>query len=116
MKLFLVYPLAALFEIAGCFAFWAWWRLEKSPLWLLPGMVSLALFAWLLTHQGEHTSSDLYGIPPHGVCHADELLYMWSPVFFDNYEFSGKEATQTSLLQPISRFDSRNCSATTLMP
>ena len=49
MKLFLVYPLAALFEIAGCFAFWAWWRLEKSPLWLLPGMVSLALFAWLLT-------------------------------------------------------------------
>ena len=49
MKLFLVYPLAALFEIAGCFAFWACWRLEKSPLWLLPGMVSLALFAWLLT-------------------------------------------------------------------
>ncbi len=28
MKLLLVYPLAALFEIAGCFAFWAWWRLD----------------------------------------------------------------------------------------
>ena len=49
MNVALVYPLAALCEIAGCFAFWAWWRLDKSPLWLLPGMVSLALFAWLLT-------------------------------------------------------------------
>lgn len=76
----------------------------------------LTVFAWILTHQGEHTSSDLYGIPPHGVCHADELLYMWSPVFFDNYEFSGKDTTLTSLLQPISRFESRNCSATTLRP
>ncbi len=44
-----VYVLAALAEIAGCFAFWAWLRLGKSPLWLVPGMVSLAVFAWLLT-------------------------------------------------------------------
>lgn len=41
--------LAAFAEIGGCFAFWAWLRLGKSPLWLLPGMVSLAAFAWLLT-------------------------------------------------------------------
>lgn len=40
---------AALAEIAGCFSFWAWLRLGKSPLWLVPGMISLALFAWLLT-------------------------------------------------------------------
>ena len=40
---------AALAEIAGCFAFWAWLRLDKSALWLVPGMVSLAIFAWLLT-------------------------------------------------------------------
>jgi small multidrug resistance family-3 protein len=45
----LVYATAALAEIAGCFAFWAWLKLDKSPLWLAPGMVSLALFAWLLT-------------------------------------------------------------------
>lgn len=49
MKTYLLYSLAALFEIAGCFAFWAWWRLEKPALWLVPGMVSLALFAWVLT-------------------------------------------------------------------
>ncbi|WBX86479.1 YnfA family protein [Sphingosinicella microcystinivorans] len=43
------YAGAALAEIAGCFAFWAWLRLGKSPLWLVPGIVSLCLFAWLLT-------------------------------------------------------------------
>jgi len=40
---------AALAEIAGCFAFWAWLRLGKSPLWLLPGIAALCLFAYLLT-------------------------------------------------------------------
>lgn len=40
---------AALAEIAGCFSFWAWLRLDKSPLWLMPGMLTLALFAYLLT-------------------------------------------------------------------
>ncbi|GLS35927.1 UPF0060 membrane protein [Mesorhizobium tianshanense] len=45
---YLIYIVAALAEIAGCFSIWAWWRLEKSPLWLVPGMVSLALFGFLL--------------------------------------------------------------------
>ncbi|BEV44628.1 YnfA family protein [Afipia carboxidovorans] len=40
---------AALMEIGGCFAFWAWLRLGQSPLWLIPGMAALALFAYLLT-------------------------------------------------------------------
>src|SRR3546814_12194706 len=44
-----VYLAAAVAEIAGCFSFWAWLRLGKSPLCLIPGMISLAAFAWLLT-------------------------------------------------------------------
>ena len=40
---------AAIAEIAGCFAFWAWLRLDKSAWWLIPGVGSLALFAYLLT-------------------------------------------------------------------
>jgi len=40
---------AAIAEIAGCFAFWAWLRLDKPVWWVLPGMASLALFAYLLT-------------------------------------------------------------------
>ena len=49
MKLALVYPLAALAEIGGCFAFWAWLKLDRSPLWLIPGVAALIAFAWLLT-------------------------------------------------------------------
>jgi len=45
----LAFFLAALAEIAGCFSFWAWLRMDKSPLWLIPGIASLCLFAWLLT-------------------------------------------------------------------
>jgi small multidrug resistance family-3 protein len=48
IRTIVLYVLAGFAEIAGCFAFWAWLRLDKSPLWLAPGMLSLALFAWLL--------------------------------------------------------------------
>ncbi|ATQ66782.1 MULTISPECIES: YnfA family protein [Methylosinus] len=43
------YVCAALAEIAGCFSFWAWLRLGRSAWWIAPGMLSLALFAFLLT-------------------------------------------------------------------
>jgi len=43
------YALAAVAEIAGCFAFWAWLRLGKTAWWLAPGVASLVLFAWALT-------------------------------------------------------------------
>ena len=42
------YICAAITEIAGCYAFWAWLRLDKSPLWAVPGTVSLILFAVFL--------------------------------------------------------------------
>lgn len=45
----LIYAGAALAEIAGCFAFWAWLRQGQSALWVVPGMAALAGFAWLLT-------------------------------------------------------------------
>lgn len=44
----LLYPLAALAEIAGCFAVWHWWRGGGSALWLVPGAAALAAFAFLL--------------------------------------------------------------------
>ena len=46
---YLWFFLAALFEIAGCYAFWMWLRLGKSALWIIPGLISLTLFALLLT-------------------------------------------------------------------
>ncbi len=43
------FVLAAIAEIAGCYTFWMWLRLERTPLWLVPGVVSLCLFAFCLT-------------------------------------------------------------------
>lgn len=40
---------AAIAEIGGCFAFWGWLRLGKPVWWLVPGVLSLVLFAYLLT-------------------------------------------------------------------
>lgn len=45
----LAYLLAALGEIAGCYAFWAVFRLGQAPYYLVAGMVSLAAFAYCLT-------------------------------------------------------------------
>lgn len=73
---FVYFALAAVAEIAGCFAFWAWLRLEKSPLWLLPGMGSLALFAFLLTRvDAEHAGRAYaaYG----GIYIVSALLWLW---------------------------------------
>jgi len=49
LKSALVYVLAAACEIGGCFAFWAWLRQGRSVLWIVPGVLALVAFAWLLT-------------------------------------------------------------------
>jgi len=49
IKPLVIYSAAALAEIAGCFSFWVWLRNDKSMVWILPGLASLVLFAWLLT-------------------------------------------------------------------
>lgn len=49
LKTGVIYALAALAEIGGCFAFWAWLRLGKTPWWAGAGTLSLIVFALLLT-------------------------------------------------------------------
>lgn len=68
--------LAALAEIAGCFAFWAWLRLDRSPLWLGPGMVSLALFALLLTRIETGFAGRAYAAYG-GIYIAASVLWLW---------------------------------------
>ena len=73
---YLVFALAAIAAIAGCFAFWAWLRQGQSAWWLAPGIASLAAFAWLLTlvpseHAGRAYAA--YG----GIYIAASLLWLW---------------------------------------
>jgi small multidrug resistance family-3 protein len=53
----LIYPIAAMAEIAGCFAVWAVLRDGRSAWWLAPGIALLILFAVVLTR----VPSDLAG-------------------------------------------------------
>ena len=73
---YLIYAAAALAEIAGCFAFWAWLKLDKSPLWLAPGMASLALFAWFLTFIPSDAAGRTYAAYG-GVYIAASILWLW---------------------------------------
>ena len=49
MQNVLWFILAAACEIAGCYAAWMWLRLGRSAWWLVPGVVSLIVFALALT-------------------------------------------------------------------
>ncbi|MGJ3648086.1 YnfA family protein [Sphingomonas sp. GlSt437] len=77
MATILAYVGAALAEIAGCFAFWAWLHLGKSSWWLLPGMVSLALFAWLLTLVDSAAAGRTYAAYG-GVYICASLVWLWA--------------------------------------
>ncbi|HEX6144661.1 MAG TPA: YnfA family protein [Geminicoccaceae bacterium] len=76
MRTVVAYLGAALAEIAGCFAFWAWLRLGRSMLWIVPGMASLAVFAWLLTLAGVAAAGRAYAAYG-GVYIASSLAWLW---------------------------------------
>ena len=76
MTSFAFYAIAAVAEIIGCFAFWAWLRLDKSVYWILPGIVSLIVFAVLLTRINSMFAGrtfSAYG----GVYIVASLLWLW---------------------------------------
>lgn len=71
------YSIAAVGEIGGCFSFWAWLRLHKSPLWTIPGTMALIVFALTLTridasHAGRAYAA--YG----GIYIVASLLWLWA--------------------------------------
>jgi small multidrug resistance family-3 protein len=70
------YAGAAIAEIAGCFAFWAWLRLDKSPSWLVPGMLSLALFAYLLTRVDSDAAGRAYAAYG-GIYIVASIFWLW---------------------------------------
>lgn len=49
MQNYLWFAVAAMCEIAGCYTAWMWLRLDRSAWWLVPGAISLAVFAMVLT-------------------------------------------------------------------
>ena len=57
-----IFFLAAFFEILGCFTFWLYFRLERTPWWIALGVVSLILFAYVLTKIDVENAGRVYAI------------------------------------------------------
>ena len=71
------YVLAAIAEIAGCFAFWAVLRLERSPIWLAAGVYIVASLVWLKVVEG--VAPDRWDILGGLICLAGAGLILWGP-------------------------------------
>lgn len=77
MPILAIYTGAALAEIAGCFAFWAWARLDRPAWVLVPGGLALALFAWLLTLVDTTQAGRAYAAYG-GIYIVSALLWLWA--------------------------------------
>jgi len=77
IKTYAWYLLAAVAEISGCFAFWAWLRLGRSGLLVLPGLVSLVVFALALTRIEADAAGRAYAAYG-GVYILASLAWLWS--------------------------------------
>jgi small multidrug resistance family-3 protein len=49
LKAFVLFVMTAVAEIVGCYLPYLWLRKNGSPLLLIPALLSLGIFAWLLT-------------------------------------------------------------------
>lgn len=74
---FAVYIAAAFFEILGCFAFWAVFKLHKSSLWLFVGVASLIAFAYLLAKIDVAFAGKAYAVYG-GIYIAASLVWLWA--------------------------------------
>ena len=71
-----LFALAALFEIAGCFAFWLWLRRGVSPMIAVLGVVSLIAFAVVLTRVDSALAGRAYAAYG-GIYIAASLAWLW---------------------------------------
>lgn len=77
LRVAIIYVLAAVAEIAGCFSVWAWLRSGRSGWLVVPGMASLALFAWLLTRVDSPAAGRAYAAYG-GVYVVTSLVWLWA--------------------------------------
>jgi small multidrug resistance family-3 protein len=71
------FALAAFFEIAGCFAFWAWLRRGSAPYVVVLGLVSLICFAVTLTRVDSAFAGRAYAAYG-GIYIAASLVWLWA--------------------------------------
>jgi small multidrug resistance family-3 protein len=71
-----IFALAAVFEIAGCFAFWLWVRRGATPMVIVLGIASLIGFALALTRVDSTFAGRAYAAYG-GIYIAASLVWLW---------------------------------------
>lgn len=81
---------AAFFEITGCYLFWLHFRAGKSMLLLIPAVLSLLVFAYLLTKIDTETAGRAYAVYG-GIYIISSLAWMYGVEKFtpDLWDFIG---------------------------
>ena len=72
----LAFATAAILELAGCFAFWAWLRRDASPPVVVLGVASLMGFAVVLTRVDAAFAGRAYAAYG-GIYIAASLVWLW---------------------------------------
>jgi small multidrug resistance family-3 protein len=70
------FVIAAVLEIAGCFAFWVWLRRGQSAAIALPGIISLCGFALALTRADSAFAGRAYAAYG-GIYISASLFWLW---------------------------------------
>ncbi|BAZ27254.1 hypothetical protein NIES4073_81710 [Kalymmatonema gypsitolerans NIES-4073] len=76
MQTLVFFLVAALGEISGCYAFWAWLRLGKSILWIFPGILALIIFAVALTKVDASNAGRVYAAYG-GIYIFSSVVWLW---------------------------------------
>jgi small multidrug resistance family-3 protein len=90
MQTFILFIVAALGEISGCYAFWATFRLGKSTLLIISGILALIIFAFTLTKIDASNAGRVYAAYG-GIYILSSLVWLWliEGVKPDNYDLLG---------------------------
>lgn len=91
IKEFSLYFLAAFFEILGCYSFWLYFKLDKSYCFLIIGLASLIIFAYLLTRVNLEFAGRAYAIYG-GIYIISSLIWLY---FVEKQEFNRWDITGT---------------------
>lgn len=76
MRSIVFFLIAALAELSGCYAFWTWLKLGRSPLSIVPGLLSLTIFAVALTQVDTPTAGRVYAAYG-GIYILSSILWLW---------------------------------------
>ncbi len=80
----ILFFIAALFEILGCYSFWMVFKLERSYIWLFVGIIPLVIFAYTLTKVNLEFAGRAYAIYG-GIYIISSLIWL---VFVEKQNFS----------------------------